>query len=194
LIPPIGEDKGIKVIMEKFGKICKEYMVREIADRFKSYPNFFITSFSNVGVGEMEELRKSLKQDVSAYMVTKNTMLKQAIKKSGIHARIEDFETSISGTCGVLFTKGDPTAMSRLLMDFSKSHDKVKIRIGFVNGETISADTIKFMSTLPSREVLLSMTLAGMKSPVTGFVGILRNLLSNLVSVVDAIGKKKTGN
>lgn len=169
-------------------------MVKEIADRFKSYPNFFITSFSNVGVGEVEELRKSLKKDISAYMVTKNTMLKQAIKKSGISARIEDLDTSISGTCGVLFTKGDPVAMSRLLVDYSRSHTKVTIRAGFVNGETVSLDTIKFMSTLPSREVLLSMVLASMKSPVTGFVGILRNLLSNLVSVVDAIGKKKASN
>ena len=177
--------------MEKSGKICKEYMVKEIADRFKNYPNFFVTSFNNVRVGEMEELRKSLKKDISTYMVTKNTMLKQAMKKSGINARAEDFDTSTSGTCGVLFTKGDPVAMSRLLMNFSKSHDKVKVRAAFVNGETISLDTIKFMSTLPSRDVLLSMTLAGMKSPVTGFVGILRNLLSNLVGVVDAIGKKK---
>lgn len=169
-------------------------MVKEIADRFKTYPNFFITSFGNVGVGEVEELRKSLEKNISTYMVTKNTMLKQAMKKSGISAKIEDFDTSISGTCGVLFTKGDPVAMSRLLVHYTKSHAKVAIRIGFMNGETVSLDTIKYMSTLPSREVLLSMTVAGMKSPVTGFVGILRNLLSNLVGVVDAIGKKKTSN
>lgn len=179
--------------MEKFGKICKERMVREIADRFKNYPNFFVTSFNNVGVGEMEGLRKSLKKDTSAYMIAKNTMLRQAMKKSGINVRAEDFDTSTSGTCGVLFTKGDPVAMSRLLMDFSKNHDKVKVRAAFVHGETISLDTIKFMSTLPSREILLSMTVAGMKSPVTGFVGVLRNLLSNLVGVVHAIGKKKLG-
>lgn len=179
--------------MEKFGKVCKEHMVMEIADRFKNYPNFFVTSFSNIGVGELEGLRKSLKKDMSAYMVTKSTMLRQAIKKAGINAKAEDFDTSKTGTCGVLFTKGDPVAMSRLLMDFSKGHDKVKIRAGFVNGETISLDTIKFMSTLPSRDILLSMTVAGMKSPVTGFVCILRNLLSNFVSVVDAIGHKKSG-
>jgi len=179
--------------MEKFGRISKEHMVKEIADRFKSYPSFFITSFSNIGVGEMEELRRSLKRDISAYMVTKNTMLKQAIKKAGINVKAEDLDPSISGSCGVLFTKGDPVAMSRLLVDFTKGHEKVKIRTGFVNGETVSLDTIKFMSTLPSKEVLLSMVLAGMKSPVTGFVGILRNLLSNLVGVVDAIGRKKSG-
>lgn len=192
MTPPTGASEVIeRTIMEKFGKICKEHMVKEIADRFKGYPDFFVTSFSNVGVGEVEELRKSLKKDVSAYMVAKNTMLKQAIKKSGINVRMEDFDTSTNGTCGVLFTKGDPVAMSRLLINFSKNHDKVKVRAGFVNGETVSPDTIKLMSTLPSREVMLSMTIAGMKSPIVGFVSILRNLLSNLVGVVDAIGRKK---
>lgn len=178
--------------MEKFGKTCKENMVREIAERFKKYPNFFITSFADIGVTEMEELRKSLKKDTSAYMVTKNTMLKQAMKKSGISIGIEEITASITGSCGVLFTKEDPVAASRILVGFSKNHDRLKIRAGFVNGETISCDTIKFMSTLPSREVLLATAFAAMKSPVTGFVGILRNLLTNLVGVVDAISKKKT--
>ena len=67
----------------------------------------------------------------------------------------------------VLFTKGDPVAMSRLLMDFSKNHDKVKVRAAFVNGETISLDTIKFMSTLPSREMCI-ITLIASRS-VFGF-------------------------
>ena len=155
------------------------------------YPHFFITSFADIGVTEMEGLRKSLKKDNSAYMVTKNTMLKQAMKKSGISIRMEEIESSITGSCGVLFTKDDPIAVSRILVGFSKNHDRLKIRAGFINGETISCDTIKFMSTLASREVLLATAFAGIKAPVTGFVGVLRNLLTNLVGVFDAIGKKK---
>ncbi len=179
--------------MEKFGKVCKERMISEIADHLKAYPNFFITSFNEIGVGEMEQLRKSLKKDVSMYMVAKNTMLRRALKQSEISINTEDLSSAVKGACGVLFTKGDPVSVSRLIVDFSKNHDKVKIHAGFVNGETISLDTIKFMSTLPSREVLLSMTVSGMKSPISGFVGILRNLLSNLVGIVDAIGRKKAG-
>lgn len=177
--------------MEKFGKVSKEHMIKEIAERFKDYPNFFITSFADMGVTEMEELRKSLKKSTSAYMVAKNTMLKQAIKKSGISIRLEEIEPSITGSCGVLFTKEDPVAASRTLVGFSKNHDRLKIRLGFVNGETMSVDTIKFMSSLPSREVLLATAFAGMKAPVTGFVGVLRTLVTNLVGVVDAISKKK---
>ena len=180
--------------MEKFGKISKEHMVKEIAEHFLNYPNFFITSFANMGVTEMEELRKSLKRNISSYMVTKNTMLKQAIKKSGINIKMEEITPSITGSCGVFFTKEDPVAASRILVGFSKNHDRLKIRLGFVNGETMLFDTIKFMATLPSREVLLATAFAGIKAPITGFVGILRNLLTNLVGVVDAISKKKTNN
>lgn len=178
--------------MEKFGKISKERMVEEIAEHFKSYPDFFITNFSNIGVGEMEELRKSLKKDTSAYMVTKNTMLKRAISKFGVSIKMEEVESYVKGSCGILFTKDDPVSVSRILVDFAKGHEALKIKAGFVYGETISLDTIKFMSTLPSREVLLAAVFAAVKSPVTGFVGVLRNLLVNLVGVVDAISKKKT--
>ena len=40
--------------MEKFGRVCKEYMIKEMVERFQSYPDFFITSFSRVGVGDTE--------------------------------------------------------------------------------------------------------------------------------------------
>jgi large subunit ribosomal protein L10 len=179
--------------MEKFGRACREYMVKELAERLKGYPNFFITRFSNIGVTEMERLRKSLKKDSSLYMVAKNAMLGEAIKKSGLQADMGDFGASAGGACGVLFTKADPVAISRLLVDFSKSHEALKIQAGFVNGEVISSDTVRFMSTLPGRDVLLSAASRGIKAPITRFVGVLRSLLSDFAGVVDAIGRKKSG-
>ena len=101
--------------MEKYGKLTKEHMVTEIAKRFKSYPDFFITSFEKTKVIEIEALRKTLKKDSSAYMVAKNTLLKQAIKKAGISVSIEEIDPFISGSCGVFFTKSDPASISRFL-------------------------------------------------------------------------------
>ena len=70
--------------MEKFGKTCKENMVREIAERFKEYPHFFITSFADIGVTEMEGLRKSLKKDNSAYMVTNSDRMEAEYKDAPV--------------------------------------------------------------------------------------------------------------
>lgn len=188
---PIGvANKGVN--MEKFGRVSKEYMVKQISERFRNYPDFFVMSFTNIGVQHMEKLRISLKKHSSAYMVMKNAMLKRAMKESVKGFDSEQINTLITGSCGVLFSKNNPAAISRLLVNFSKDHETMKIQGGFVNGEMISLDTIRHFASLPSRDILLAMVATGIKSPITGLVGLLNNLLRDLVGVMDAICKEKS--
>ena len=168
-------------------------MIKEVAERLKSYPDFFVTSFLKISVEDMQQLRKDLKKTSSQYMVVKNSILKLAFDEAGkdSHA-IDSIKPLVSGSCGILFSKEQPVDIARSLVSFSKDHESFKIQCGFIDGESISLDTIKFMATLPPKEVLLGTVVTTMKAPITGFVGLLGNLLRNLVGVIDAIGKKKS--
>jgi large subunit ribosomal protein L10 len=178
--------------MEKFGKICKEYMVSAIVKHFKDYPDFFITAFSQISAADMEKLRKSFKSPSAVYMVVKNSMVKRALKESEKkETLLEEMRPYISGSCGIAFSKDDPAIIARLLLNFNKEHETFKIQGGFIDGEKISSDTIKLLAALPPRDVILSMLVLGVKAPISGFVGVLNNLLRNLIGVIDAINKKK---
>lgn len=178
--------------MEKFGKVCKEFMIKEVVEHFKNYPDFFIASFSNVSVGATEKFRKSLKKDSMLYVVVKNSLVKRAIEESGKDMDTEKIKAFITGSCGVVFSKDEPTAVARSLVNFGKENEKIRIQGGVVYGETVSSDVIKHLATLPSKEVLLSMVVSGIQAPISGFVSLLNNLLRNLVGVIDAISKKKS--
>ncbi len=178
--------------MEKFGRICKEYMVDEMAKRFRNYPDFFLTSLSKVGASELEKLRKETKKNSALYVVAKNTLLKKALSAAKKDINLEEVTPLIIGSCGVLFSKDDPAVAAKSLVDFGKKNENFKIQGGFVSGETISVDMVNHLALLPSREVLLAMVAAGMKSPISGFVGLLGNLIRNLVGVIDAISKKRS--
>lgn len=67
----------------------------------------------------------------------------------------------------------------------------MKVRGGLVEGQVISADDVKQMASIPSREVLLAQMLGSMMSPVSGFVMTLNGVLRNFVQVMDAIAKEK---
>jgi len=177
--------------MEKFGKVCKEHIIGEISKRFEEYPDFFITTFSQIGVSDMDKLRKELKEKFASYMVVKNSMLKHAMEKSRKGLSIEDMTRSASGPCGVLFSKENAAAAVRSLVDFTKEHKTLKIHGGVLAGEKVTMETIKHLASLPSKEVLLAMAISGIKAPISGFVGLLGNLLRNLVGVIDAIKNKK---
>ena len=60
-----------------------------------------------------------------------------------------------------------------------------------MNGQVMGMDQIKTLASLPSREVLLARVLGGMQTPVSRFVGVLAGTLRKMVTVLDAIAKKK---
>jgi large subunit ribosomal protein L10 len=47
---------------------------------------------------------------------------------------------------------------------------------------------------LPSREVLLAKVLGGMQTPISKFVGVLAGTVRKVVTVLDALAKKKGSN
>jgi len=179
------------MIMEKFGRVCKEYVIKEIAEHFRHYPDFFLTTLSQVKVGDLDKLRKTAKKSSAAYMVSKNTLLKRALEASEKKIDLKEISPLITGSCGVLFSKDDPASAARSLVGFRKDNQGFKIQGAFINGEIVSLDIINRLALLPPKDVLLSMVASGIKSPISGFVGLLGNLLRSLVGVIDAISKDK---
>ena len=178
--------------MEKFGKVCKEYMIKEMVEYFREYPDFFLTTLSQVEVGNLDKFRKAAKKSSAVYMVVKNTLLKRAIEASEKNIDLKEISPFITGSCGVLFSKEDPAFAARSLVGFRKDNETFKIQGAFISGETVTLDTIDRLALLPPKDVLLSMVAAGIKSPISGFVGLLGNLLRSLVGVIDAISKDKS--
>ena len=63
----------------------------------------------------------------------------------------------------------DSVAPIKVLSDFAKEHKALEIKGGIVDGEVATLDTIKQLSTLPSREGLLTML-------ASGLIGTVRDL------------------
>ena len=60
-----------------------------------------------------------------------------------------------------------------------------------VENQVYAADEIKRLADLPSRDVLLSMLVAAVESPLTELVGSLDACFRDLVGSIDALVEKK---
>ena len=172
---------------EKFGKICKERMIEELASRFGKGPDFFITNYMGLSAMELELLRRDLKKSSSRYFVVKNSALKivfDKIKLDGVVPKIE-------GGVGISLSGDDVISSCKALVGFTKNHDKFKVKCGVVGGRLMSLDRMKELAALPTKEVLLARVVWGIKSPITGFVNVLAGTLRKFVYVVDAIKMSK---
>lgn len=172
--------------MEKMGRKFKELMVDEVEELVKDSPYLFFVNFQKLPVSKVETLRKSLKSSASDLKVVKNSILKLALKKRKLEPLCEFAE----GSCAVTFGKNDPIKTSKILFDFSRAQEGLKIRGGYVDGQVLMADKIKELAMLPSREVLLAKLIGTMKAPLNGLVNVLNGNLQKLAYILDAVSKK----
>lgn len=176
--------------MEKEKKIgeWKGLMVDALFEDIKKDRNFYISNFLGLKAGEINELRRSLESRHAAkYLVVKNSMVKIALEKEGLG----DLVKLIDGGTGIVFGGTNSIETAKALTKFSKSHEQLKLRGGYIDGEIIDEARVKYIASLPSKKELITKIVCGMKSPITGFVSVLANTLKSFVFVINAIKDKK---
>lgn len=175
------------VIMDKFGKLCKEKMIAEILLRFTKHPNFVITSFMGTSTSNLEQLRRNLKKSQAKYFVVKNSILKIIFNKM----KLEEEAAKVEGGMGISLCGEDVVLACSVLANFARTNDKFKIKGAVIYGKKLSPERVKELAGLPPRNVLLGRVVGGIKSPITGFVNTLSGVLRKFVYCVDAIKTSK---
>jgi len=170
-----------------YGKLCKDRMIGEILSDIKERPNFIITDFMGSSVSDLESVRKSLRPTQGAFLVVKNSMMKVVLDQ----LKLEDVKPLIDGGVGISLSGEDIIATSKILVNFSKTHEKFKIKGAVIDGKLVAVEKIKEMASLPTKEVLLAQVVGGIKAPITGFVGVLGGILRKFVYVVGAVKVSK---
>lgn len=177
------------VIMEQKKKIgeWKDIMAEELTEVLKRKPNIFLTNYLGLKADELNELRRSLEPYASKYLVVKNSIVRVALKNAGFGELVD----LVDGGIGLALGGDDPIVAVKVLNKFSKSHEALKLKGGYLQGEVIDKQKINYIASLPSREQLIAKVVFGIKSPITGFVNILGNTLRNFVYVIQAIKDKE---
>ena len=142
---------------------AKAKVVEEIADVAKNNASFILFDYRGLTAEETSELRKLLRENDAKYKVWKNTLTKRAMDSLKF-----DLDNCLEGPSAIAFSN-DAIAPIKALSTFAKDHPALEIKGGLVDGKVTSLDEIKALSTIPSREGLLTM-LAG------GLIGTVRDL------------------
>ncbi|CAM5510314.1 50S ribosomal protein L10 [Streptomyces afghaniensis] len=160
--------------------------VEEMRDKFRDSNGAVVTAYTGLTVAQLQQLRRSLGENAH-YRVAKNTLTKIAANEAGITA-IDDLFT---GSSAVAFVTGDPVEAAKGLRDFAKDNPNLVIKGGVLDGKALSADEIKKLADLESREVLLSKLAGAMKGKQSQAASVFQALPSKLVRTVDALRAKQ---
>jgi large subunit ribosomal protein L10 len=166
----------------------REETVSTLTQDFEGIQALVVAGYTGVKTPELNELRSKLRPLKSQCRIVKNSLAQIALKNKGI----DGFGEFFTGQSALVIQKnGDAIAGLKILVDFEKSHENLKIRAGYLNGRVLKSAEIKAMAALPSKPVLLAQMAAGMQSPLVKFHGVLSASMRYLASALDQVAKKR---
>lgn len=150
---------------------AKQGVIDEITDVAKNSASFILFDYRGLTAEEVAELRRNLRENGAKYKVWKNTLTKRAM--DGLNFNLDD---CLNGPSAMAYSD-DSVAPIKVLSDFAKEHKALEIKGGIVDGKVTTLENIKALSTLPSREGLLTMLASGLIGTVKD-LSIALNMLS----------------
>ncbi len=167
----------------------KQQQINDLHEKFSTATVAILAEFSGLGVSEMTELRQKLRGVKGELCVVKNTLARRAAEGTSMAATQEAFQ----GPIAVTFGYADPVAPARILKEFvDKRSEKIKVKIGVVEGQVLDSMALKRVALLPKKEVLIADLMNRMQAPMSGLVGGLQGILRKLVYTLSAIQNKQT--
>jgi len=145
----------------------KQEIINEISEKTKDASSVVLFEYQGLTAMETNELRRLLRESESDFKIYKNTLVKRAMDTLKI-----DLDEHLEGPKAMAFGS-DAVAPIKALSDFAKKHPALVLKVGIVEGEIADEAKLKELSTIPSREGLLTM-LAG------GLMGTVRDLSISL--------------
>lgn len=165
----------------------KTYLVNMIGDALTGSDYVYFISYQGLKVKDFSVLRNQLADLGSSCHVFKNTMVKKAAELHKLNALSA---LTLTGDTAVVFGKGDPGAVAKVLVDFGKANEAIEAKGGYFEGALLSAADVGEIAALPSKEVLYSQLLSVLQGPARNLVSILNNKAASILNVLNAYKDK----
>lgn len=153
----------------------KKQIVAELVETLKTAQAGVLVDYRGLTVEEDTNLRRKLREAGVEYKVVKNTLTRFAAKEVGL----EGLDEPLNGPTSLAVSKDDPVAPAKVIADFAKENECLKIKAGFLDGAVISLEEINTLAKTPSRETLIANIMGSLNAPISNLVRTLQALVDN---------------
>jgi len=168
----------------------KVQIVNELAEIFSNCRVGILTDYRGLTTPEITLLRRKLGGAGVGIRVAKNTLAKFAAERAD-NAELSQF---LEGPVAIVFGYDDEIEPVRALVDYIRS-TKINLAIkgGFLGKQSISAQEVTDLATIPSHEVLIAKLLWGIQAPLVTLVNQLIVPIRGVINVLQARIKQIEG-
>lgn len=166
----------------------KHDVVSDVVDLLASSKMTVVASYPGTTVKSMQQLRKNARDNSTKVRVVKNRLVIKAIEQND---KLKGTETSsLRGQLVYAFNSEDEVAPAQVIAQFAKTNPTLEF-VGAISadGKFLSADNVKALATLPSKNQLIAEVVATLMSPLHE---TMNGLSGNLHALLDGVSAKAT--
>jgi large subunit ribosomal protein L10 len=165
----------------------KEAIVANVSKLALSAVSVAAVDYRGITVAEMTELRSAARKAQVHLQVARNTLVRRAFKGT----QFECLSESLVGPVLLAFSKNEPSASARLLRDYAKTNEKIKVKALSLSGQLYSGQHLDMIAKLPTQIEAIARLASVLQAPVSKFVRTSAELPTKLVRVFAAVRDQK---
>ncbi|MDB5181816.1 MAG: rplJ [Candidatus Saccharibacteria bacterium] len=169
-------------------KAKKDEVVSEVRDLLSTSKMTVVTKYQGTTVKALQSLRREGRDNGTQLKVVKNRLVIKAIEQTN---SLKGVDTSaLEGMLLYAFNADDEVAPAQVIANFAKSNPTLEF-VGAISaeGKFLTADEVKSLATLPSKNELIGQVVAMLLSPVND---VTNALSGNLHALLDGVADKAT--
>ena len=163
----------------------------ELVEQYKTWATdsqaMFIAEYLGLTVKDVDALRKEAREVGGEFHIIKNTLGKRAFAD----IEMPDAEQFFVGSTAIAFAFEDPPALAKVLKDFSKEKEALKIKGGYLDNQLLSMEQINALAELPPLPVMRAQLLSTILAPANKLARVLVEPARGLAAVIRAYSEKE---
>lgn len=147
----------------------------------------WIVDYRGLTVKEIQALRSAIREAGASMKVYKNTLMRIALTE----AELPTLDDMLEGPSAFVFAGEDVAAAAKAVKNFAKDNENLEIKGGLMDGKAVSADEVKAIASLPSREELMAQIAGAISGVSRGLAVAINGVPSGVAQVVNAVAGQK---
>lgn len=166
----------------------KNTLVAELNELLSNAKTTAFATYQGISVAELQTLRAQAREAGVVIKVVKNRLVRVALSEIEAYKDIDT--SSLNGQLLYAISSEDEVVPAKVLNEFAKANPSLVIAGGLsAEGGLLSADDVKALAALPSKNQLIAEVVAQLLSPVHD---VTNALSGNLHALLDGIEAKAT--
>ena len=160
----------------------RQKLVAQYVDILQQARGLVVTEYRGMTMKQMDELRGKLRDNNARFIITKNTLLKIALREVGWAAD----DTMLAGPVALIVAFDDLPNTIKLVLEYAGTNEIMVLKGGVVGNSVVKSGQLDALSKLPSLDVLRAQLLGMVTMPLTQFIGLLDEPGRQVVAVIQA--------